>query len=225
MTHEQKIEKILTELGLTAPRITPEMIDELMGQVTYSTSVISGTTTTLATAIDAAGFTLCTISSACASPENFNPALGIEIAITKARAAAREKLLELEGYRLKRALHDARLNSSTKALEQIRAVLATSHDPSVEAGHACPPDYALLAKRTQLLSISLGATAKELLEGTVKPVSVKVAEAALHGVELAGGYGATAQRQAAARQRRQAAANAVGTRCSAACNCSRHRPA
>lgn len=124
MSSEQKIEQILVDLGLTGPRITPVMIDELMREVTYSTHVVPGTTTTVATAIDGAGFTLCTVSSACASPENFNPALGIEIAITKARAAAREELWKLEGYRLKRALHDARSTNSTKALEQIRTVLA-----------------------------------------------------------------------------------------------------
>lgn len=124
MNQEQKVEQILVDLGLTAPRITPAMIDELMSEVTYSTHLISGTTTTVATAIDGAGFTLCSVASASASPENFNPALGIEIAITKARAAARDKLWELEGYRLKRALHDARSEKSTASLEQIRAILA-----------------------------------------------------------------------------------------------------
>lgn len=124
MSSEQKIEQILVELGLTAPRITPAMIDELMREVTFSTHVVPGTTTTVATAIDGAGFTLCTVPSACASPENFNPALGIEIAITKARDAARAELWKLEGYRLKRALHDARSTNSTKALAQIREVLA-----------------------------------------------------------------------------------------------------
>lgn len=139
MSSEQKIEQIIVDLGLTAPRITPAMIDELMREVTYSTHVVPGTTTTVATAIDGAGFTLCTVSSACASPENFNPALGIEIAITKARGAARDKLWELEGYRLKRALHDARSTNSTKALEQIRAVLARPSEALAKAapGHAC----------------------------------------------------------------------------------------
>lgn len=124
MNQEQKVELILVDLGLTAPRITPAMIDELMREVTYSTHLISGTTTTVATAIDGAGFTICSVASASASPENFNPALGIEIAITKARDAARAKLWELEGYRLKRALHDARSEKSTASLEQIRAILA-----------------------------------------------------------------------------------------------------
>lgn len=185
MTHEQKIENIIIELGLTAPRITPEMIDELMGQVTYSTSVISGTTTTLATAIDAAGFTLCTISSACASPENFNPALGIEIAITKARAAAREKLYELEGYRLKRALHDARLNSSTKALEQIRTVLAMSKAANPDAYSHGGVQTCSAGSHTHSVS----------LEPSRPPRQISPAP------------------------------EAIGHRCSAACNCSRHRPA
>lgn len=158
MSSEQKIEQIIVDLGLTAPRITPAMIDELMREVTYSTHVVPGTTTTVATAIDGAGFTLCTVSSACASPENFNPALGIEIAITKARGAARDKLWELEGYRLKRALHDARSSKSTKALEQIRTVLAKPG-----AGTESP-----LLAAAKTLALEVGATAEELASGTAQ---------------------------------------------------------
>lgn len=192
MSSEQKIEQILVDLGLTAPRITPAMIDELMREVTFSTHVVPGTTTTVATAIDGAGFTLCTVPSACASPENFNPALGIEIAITKARAAAREELWKLEGYRLKRALHDARSSKSTKALEQIRAVLAkpgTDPAPRRPSGCAlgcstpcanlpgCPPatlDEAIAAQPAAsplltaavTLALEVGATAEQLATGT-----------------------------------------------------------
>lgn len=157
MSSEQKIEQIIVDLGLTAPRITPAMIDELMREVTYSTHVVPGTKTTVATAIDGAGFTLCAVSSASVSPENFNPALQIEIAITKARDAARAKLWELEGYRLSRALHDARSSKSTKALEQIRAVLA-------KPGTVESP--LLTAART--LALEVGATAEELASGTAQ---------------------------------------------------------
>lgn len=157
MSSEQKIEQILVDLGLTGPRITPGMIDELMREVTYSTHVVPGTTTTVATAIDGAGFTLCSVSSACASPENFNPALGIEIAITKARGAAREKLWELEGYRLSRALRDARSNTSTKALEQIRAVLAKPGAVTETLpGPAVAPPRVLLGTACQGETITLG---------------------------------------------------------------------
>lgn len=194
MSSEQKIEQILVELGLTAPRITPAMIDELMREVTFSTHVVPGTTTTVATAIDGAGFTLCSVSSACASPENFNPALGIEIAITKARAAAREKLWELEGYRLKRALYDARSTNSTKALAQIREVLAggqrpgyvpsayEQHDTERAAdellngsGTAQPlgllsvlsqPKPSTLLTAAVTLALEVGATAEQLATGT-----------------------------------------------------------
>jgi hypothetical protein len=100
------------------------MIDQLMAGVTYSTHVVPGTTTTVAYAIAPSGFVLCIGESACASPENFNPALGIEIAMTKARDLARDKLWELEGYRLKQALHEVSTGSATHALEQIRAVLS-----------------------------------------------------------------------------------------------------
>lgn len=124
MNQDQKIEQILQDIGVTAPRLTPQMIEELFAKVTYSTHVVPGTTTTVATAIDESGFTLCSVASGTASPETFNPALGIEIAIQKARTAAREKLWELEGYRLKRALYEASRGTSSQALEQIREVLA-----------------------------------------------------------------------------------------------------
>lgn len=126
---EQKIEITLQSLGVTAPRLTPAMIEELLEKVTYSTHVLTGTTVTVATAVDASGFALCSVVSACAAPETFNPALGIEIAIAKAKAAARDKLWELEGYRLKRALYAARQDVATKALEQLRAVLGATLPP------------------------------------------------------------------------------------------------
>lgn len=193
MNHEQKIESILTDLGLTAPRITPAMIDELMRQVTYSTSVVSGTTTTLATAIDGSGFTLCTVASATASPENFNPALGIEIAITKARDAAREKLWELEGYRLKRALHDARHSTSTLALEQIRTVLARTQ-PGSAGSH------------THDIGLGAGVYGHAAAEQPAASLLLTAAKTLALEVEAT------------------AAGVASGTRCSAVCKCSRHRP-
>lgn len=194
MNHELKIESILADLGLTAPRITPAMIDELMRQVTYSTSVVSGTTTTLATAIDGSGFTLCTVASASASPENFNPALGIEIAITKARAEAREKLWELEGYRLKRALHDARHSTSTMALEQIRTVLGRTQ-PGSAGSHA--HDARLYAGVSDEATAAQPAASLLLTAAKTLALEVEVTAAGI----------------------------ANGTRCSAACKCSRHRPA
>jgi hypothetical protein len=131
---EQMVEAVIVGAGLTAPRLTPAMIDQLMAGVTYSTHVVPGTTTTVAYAVASSGFVLCSGESTTASPENFNPALGIEIAITKARAKARDKLWEFEGYRLKQALHEVGTGKASDALKQIRAVLGRGSPPLP----ACP---------------------------------------------------------------------------------------
>lgn len=89
--------------GSVYPKVTAERIDDLMEQVTFSTHVVPGTTTTIATAmlqIGAVNFTLANEFTACVDPRNFNAALGAKYAIEKASEAAREKLWELEGYAL-----------------------------------------------------------------------------------------------------------------------------
>lgn len=96
-------EKELKELGLMYPRVTKEQIDNLMNQVEYHTCIISGTTTTIATAILPIGiskFTLAMAKSACVDPHNFNAQLGAKYAIQDCVNAARDKLWELEGYHL-----------------------------------------------------------------------------------------------------------------------------
>ena len=94
-------EKELKELGLMYPRVTKEQIDNLMNQVEYHTHIVSGTTTTIATAILPIGiskFTLAMTKSACVDPRNFNAKLGADYAIQDCVNAARDKLWELEGY-------------------------------------------------------------------------------------------------------------------------------
>lgn len=96
-------EKELKELGLIYPRVTKEQIDSLMNQVEYHTHIVSGTTTTIATAILPLGiskFTLAMTKSACVDPRNFNAQLGAKYAIQDCVNAARDKLWELEGYHL-----------------------------------------------------------------------------------------------------------------------------
>lgn len=104
---DQEIEQEIQEKGLTASRVTPDMIDALLAGVIYHVHIVPNTTTTIATAIMANGFTVATGTSACTSPENFDKALGEKIAMDNARKLARDKLWELEGYRLKRNLEDA----------------------------------------------------------------------------------------------------------------------
>ncbi|MGK4476331.1 Gp49 family protein [Aeromonas molluscorum] len=96
-----EMERDIEALHLTAPCITPEQIDGLMAGVTYHTQVIPGTTTTVATAIAANGFTLAIGMTACADPANFNAEFGAKYAIRDAESKARAELWKLEGWRLK----------------------------------------------------------------------------------------------------------------------------
>ncbi|MDM5100327.1 Gp49 family protein [Aeromonas salmonicida] len=124
-----EMERDIEVLNLTAPRITPEQIDELMAGVTYHTQVIPGTTTTVATAIAANGFTLAIGMTACADPANFNAEFGAKYAIRDAESKARGELWKLEGWRLKQQLHDAQ-----------NAVVLTDADALADLSGAPRPD-------------------------------------------------------------------------------------
>lgn len=121
---EQQVEQRIAVLGLSAPRVTPAMIDALVESLTFDTHYIPGTTTVVATSLLPSGFTVTTTKSAPASPENFNLALGIEIAIRKCKDESRQKLWELEGYRLKHALHEQSESIAADSLSTIRANLS-----------------------------------------------------------------------------------------------------
>lgn len=101
------MEAEIKELGLNAPRVTKEQIDNLMSKIIYKTHVVEGTTTTLAVAILPMGdtdFTLAIGQTACIDKANFNAELGVKYAIQNAENLARNKLWELEGYILARDL-------------------------------------------------------------------------------------------------------------------------
>lgn len=107
---EQAIEQEIQDKGLTAPRLTPQLIDSMIVGEKYH--VFEGTQTTVACLTLQNGFTV-TGESACASPENFDAEIGRKIA----RENAREKIWLLEGYLLKQKLfeggeQDAALASS-----------------------------------------------------------------------------------------------------------------
>lgn len=121
---EQQVEQRIAVLGLSEPRVTPAMIDALVESLNFDTHYIPGTTTVLATSFLPSGFSVATEKSAAASPENFNLPLGIEIAIGKCKDASRQKLWELEGYRLKQALQEKRVDVGAEAVRTIRANLA-----------------------------------------------------------------------------------------------------
>lgn len=93
----QAIEQEIQDKGLTAPRVTPKRIDEVIAGEAYH--VFPGTTLTICCLTLANGFTV-TGESACASPENFDAELGRKIA----RYNAKQKIWALEGYALRERL-------------------------------------------------------------------------------------------------------------------------
>jgi len=96
----QTTEEMIKDAGLSAPRLTPKHIEYTIKKTEFHklTDVL---TTCVLTLLN--GFTV-TGESACASPENYNKAIGEKIA----RENAVEKIWILEGYLLKQKLYDQR---------------------------------------------------------------------------------------------------------------------
>jgi len=99
--YDNDMEADIGKLELTAPRVTPEAIEELLLDVTFHISQPEGTTSTIVTAFDRNGFSLCTEVMACADPANFNAELGVKYGKAKCLNSAKDELYKLEGYRLK----------------------------------------------------------------------------------------------------------------------------
>lgn len=95
--NEAAIEQEIQAKGLTAPRLTPALIDAAIVKEDYY--VFSGSCLTVCCLTLKNGYTV-TGESACASPENFNAELGQKIA----REKARDKIWALEGYLLREQL-------------------------------------------------------------------------------------------------------------------------
>lgn len=95
---ERAIEQEIQARGLTAPRLTPDDLDAKIVNEQYV--VFAGTTLTVCCLTLENGFTV-TGESAAASPENFDAEVGRKIA----RAEARDKIWQLEGYLLRERLH------------------------------------------------------------------------------------------------------------------------
>lgn len=84
--------------------VTVRHIEALLATVVCHCHVVENTTTTVAVAMLPMGegnhFTLATEISGCADPAKFCAETGAKYATEKAMAAAKEKLWELEGYKL-----------------------------------------------------------------------------------------------------------------------------
>ena len=85
-------------------KVTKEQIDAIMAGVTYHVYRVPDTTTTIAVAFDKDGFSLGVGMSACVDPANYDFELGKKYACERAEYDARNKLWELEGYRLAKSL-------------------------------------------------------------------------------------------------------------------------
>lgn len=94
---EATVESEIVAKGLTAPRVTPERIDEVILNTEFY--VFPGTTLTVCCLTLKNGYTVLG-ESACASPANFDAKLGEKIAFENAR----EKIWKLEGYALRERL-------------------------------------------------------------------------------------------------------------------------
>lgn len=98
MSTDAEIEKEILAKGLTAPRITPDMVEANIKEELYY--VFTGTQLTVCCLELQNGFTV-TGESACASPENFNAEIGRKIA----RQNAASKIWALMGHELRSKLH------------------------------------------------------------------------------------------------------------------------
>lgn len=92
-------EEEIVKKGLTAPRVTPERLEQVIVSEQYH--VFPNTTFTACLLTLKNGYTVLG-ESACASPENFNAELGRKIA----RDNAKNKIWALEGYLLRQKLSD-----------------------------------------------------------------------------------------------------------------------
>ena len=115
MTTDAAIEQEIQDKGLTAPRVTPDHIESIIhaqffftGREALQSTILSSAQVkylpplellTFCVLVLANGFTV-TGESACASPENFDAAIGRKIA----RANAVAKIWPLEWYLLKSKL-------------------------------------------------------------------------------------------------------------------------
>lgn len=100
---DRTAEAEILDKGLTAPRVTAEQVQALMNKLTWRYEHEAGSRHTFAHAF-LGDFYIATGHNAPISRENFNAELGMKYAREQAEGKARDKLWELEGYKLMREL-------------------------------------------------------------------------------------------------------------------------
>ena len=96
--NEQDLENEIIEKGLTAPRLTPELIDATIQETTFH--VFEDWCLTVCCITLKNGFRV-SGENACHCPENFDKSISKKIALSDAR----DKIWMLERYLLKERLH------------------------------------------------------------------------------------------------------------------------
>ena len=114
--NEQELEQKLKDKGLTAPRLTPDLIDRKIVHYDYI-DLPSGKGTLCEITLQN-GFTV-RGDSAVVSKENYDPTIGRDIAYQKAR----DKIWELEAYLLQENLHTNTEQAITRSFIKARALL------------------------------------------------------------------------------------------------------
>ncbi len=97
----QQLERYANNVGLNAPRVTPDLLDSIIENEAYY--VFPESTVTICLLKLKNGFSV-TGESACASPNNFDDELGRKIS----RDNAKNKIWALEGYLLKQRLFETK---------------------------------------------------------------------------------------------------------------------
>lgn len=118
-----EVEKAIQDAGLTAPRVTPDQIEQtIMAEYWFTAyNAVSPDAPkmdelrllTIAVLVLKNGFTVVG-TSACASPENFNAEIGGRLA----REDARRQIWKLEGYLLKEGLFRGSPPEDTQSMQE-----------------------------------------------------------------------------------------------------------
>lgn len=101
---EETVEQEIQRKGLDAPRVKPADIDAAI--VSHQFHVFRQSCLTVCCLTLQNGFTV-TGESACASPENFDAAVGVRVSFENAK----QKIWPLLGYALKQRLHEQAANT------------------------------------------------------------------------------------------------------------------
>jgi hypothetical protein len=96
--NDEQVEAMIKKLGLRAPRLTPQYINDQIKEVRYER--VADTTSVVCYLILNSGFVVHG-DSGCISSENFNEELGRTIAFEKAKG----NIWGFEGYFVKKLMH------------------------------------------------------------------------------------------------------------------------